>query len=70
MPAGTSIGDHKHGDDEELYIVLEGSGVMLVDGEIKEVHAGDIIVNKPFGSHALNNNSNADLKILVMEVYK
>ena len=70
MPKGTTIGLHKHGNDEELYIILEGTGVMHVDGEDKAVTAGDIIVNKPFGVHGLENNSEEDLKILVLEVYK
>jgi quercetin dioxygenase-like cupin family protein len=68
LPSGASIGEHTHGDDEELYIVLEGSGLMSVEGEIKEVHAGDIVVNKPFGTHGLLNNTDHDLKILVLEV--
>jgi quercetin dioxygenase-like cupin family protein len=69
LPPGTSIGEHKHGDNEELYIILEGQGIMTVDGETRAVSAGDVIVNKPFGTHGLSNNSDEDLKILVMEVY-
>ena len=69
LPAGTSIGKHTHGDDEELYILLEGNGMMVVDGETREVEAGDIIVNKPFGTHELINNSDKDIRILVLEVY-
>jgi quercetin dioxygenase-like cupin family protein len=69
LPPGTTIGIHKHKDDEELYIILEGNGTMTVDGETRAVSAGDVIVNKPFGTHGLSNNSNEDLKILVMEVY-
>jgi mannose-6-phosphate isomerase-like protein (cupin superfamily) len=69
LPPGTSIGLHEHGDDEEMYIILEGDGIMTVDGEQREVHAGDIVINRPFGTHGLENNSHAELKILVMEVY-
>jgi mannose-6-phosphate isomerase-like protein (cupin superfamily) len=68
LPPGTSIGIHKHGNDEEIYIILEGSGVMTVDSEEKTVTSGDIVVNRPFGSHGLFNNSEKDLKILVFEV--
>ncbi|RAK11238.1 hypothetical protein C8C77_103226 [Halanaerobium saccharolyticum] len=70
LPPKTSIGYHEHGDDEELYIILEGQGVMNVDGEQKEVTMGDIITNKPFGSHGLINNSDNVIKMLVLEVYK
>lgn len=68
LPPETSIGHHRHGNDEEYYIVLEGEGRMYVDGESKRVVAGDIIVNKPFGEHGLVNDTEKDLKILVFEV--
>lgn len=70
MPPGTSIGVHCHGDDEEAYVILEGSGLMTVDGEKKQVKKGDIIINKPFGSHGLLNNANENLRVLVFEVRK
>lgn len=68
LPSGASIGEHKHGNDEELYIILSGNGEMTVNGETKCVMEGDIIVNPPYGTHALYNRSDNDLKILVMEV--
>lgn len=67
LPPHTTIGLHPHGNDEELYIVLEGRGVMTLDGQEYEVQAGDVIVNKPFGTHGLANNCEEDLKILVLE---
>jgi mannose-6-phosphate isomerase-like protein (cupin superfamily) len=68
IPSGSSIGYHKHGENEELYIILEGSGIMTVDDREREVKKGDMIVNKPQQSHGLSNNSQEDLKILVFEV--
>ena len=71
LPPLTSIGAHTHGDDEELYIVLAGEGVMTVDGTESAVNEGDVILNPPFGSHALRNTSDSEeLKILVMEAVK
>jgi quercetin dioxygenase-like cupin family protein len=67
IPPGASIGYHKHRDDEEMYVILEGSGLMTVDGETREVKAGDAILNKPFGSHSLKNHTSRDLKLLVFE---
>jgi len=68
LPPLTSIGLHTHGDDEELYIVLAGEGAMTVDGTESTVKEGDVILNPPFGSHALRNTSESEeLKILVME---
>ncbi len=68
LPPGTSIGYHAHGNDEEVYVILEGRGTMTIDGESHEVRAGDVILNKLYGSHGLENTSGAVLKILVFEV--
>ena len=71
LPPGSSIGLHKHGDNEEFYVVLEGLGEMDVDGEVQTVGAGAVIRNRPFGTHGLRNVSQAeDLRILVFEVMK
>ena len=69
LPPKTSIGLHKHGNNEEVYIIIEGSGIMEVDGEKTPVSEGDTILNRPLGSHALYNTSDDnELKILVFEV--
>ena len=68
LPPGTSIGYHTHGNDEEVYVILEGRGTMTIDGKAHEVCAGDVILNKPYGSHGLENTSDDILKILVFEV--
>lgn len=65
MPPKTSIGLHKHGNDEEVYVVLEGKGVMTVNDEKRNVGDGDLILNKPFGTHGLENTGDSTLKILV-----
>jgi quercetin dioxygenase-like cupin family protein len=67
LPPGTSIGYHQHQNNEEMYIILEGRGLMTVEGETREVSAGDTIMNKAFGSHGLQNHSDQDLKLLVYE---
>ena len=68
LEPGTSIGYHTHENNEEVYVILEGRGIMTINGTVHEVTAGDVILNKPFWSHGLENNSDSDLKILVIEV--
>lgn len=68
LPPGASIGAHTHGKNEEMYIILSGSGVMTVDGETRTVHRGDMILNRVNGTHGLENTSNADVELLVVEV--
>ncbi|NLK69515.1 MAG: cupin domain-containing protein [Clostridiaceae bacterium] len=68
LPSGTSIGYHKHEDNEELYVILKGNGLMQVNGNEIEVKSGDVLINQPFDSHGLINTSSTDMEILVFEV--
>ncbi|MBN1992436.1 MAG: cupin domain-containing protein [Anaerolineae bacterium] len=68
MEPNTSIGYHQHGHNEEAYVVLEGQGLMTVNGEARAVKTGDVILNKPGWSHGLENTSGQVLKLLVFEV--
>ncbi|KXF83258.1 cupin domain-containing protein [Enterovibrio coralii] len=67
MPPGTSMGEHTHEDDEEMYIILKGEGTMSIEGEERQVTAGDMIVNKPFGTHSLVNTSENDIELLIIQ---
>jgi mannose-6-phosphate isomerase-like protein (cupin superfamily) len=44
LPIGGSTERHYHKVSEELYYVLEGTGVMEIDGEEREVGPGDAIL--------------------------
>ena len=68
LPPGASIGRHRHGRNEELYLVLEGEGTMQLDGQSFPVRAGHVVLNRPGGEHGLVNTSQAPLRIFVVEV--
>lgn len=70
IPPGASIGYHGHREDEEVYIILEGTGLMTVNGQTRQVKAGDVILNKPWWKHGLENNSDQPLRTLIFEVLK
>ena len=65
LPPGTSVGLHAHENDEEIYIVLEGNGIYTQDNFIFGVKPGDVLRNKPFSSHGLENIGDVDLKLIV-----
>ncbi|OCQ21257.1 cupin [Pseudoalteromonas luteoviolacea] len=67
MPPGSSMGEHAHGDDEEMYIILKGEGTMTIEGEARKVTSGDMIVNKPFGTHGLVNTSSNEIELLIIQ---
>ena len=69
MPPGSSIGLHTHRmDEEEFYLILEGEGTMHRDGVTFLVGRGDLIRNRPGGTHCLANTGSTDLKLFVFEV--
>lgn len=69
IPAGSTIGLHTHAKtDEEIYVVVSGTGLMQVDEQYFQVSQGDVIVNKPGGTHGLINLGHKDLVLVVIDV--
>lgn len=69
VPAGCSVGWHRHGpDDEELYIIIDGHGSMSVDDQRFVVAAGDVVINRPGGAHGLENTGAQPLRMVVVDV--
>ena len=69
LPPGASFGAHKHGDDNEVYLLLAGDGRYTMNGETAQVKAGDVLVNRPFATHSLCNTGEGPMRVLVFEVY-
>jgi len=67
IPPGSSIGLHRHGNDEEVYVILSGTGTMTVDGKTRTVKEGDVVLNKPYCEHSLVNDSDNVLRALIFE---
>jgi len=65
---GSTVGTHRHGDNEEMYVILSGTGTMTIDGTPTRIKAGDMILNRAGGEHGLVNDSDADIDILVLQV--
>ena len=66
LAAGHGLFDQ--GDESDgLYIIVSGSGRMVVDGEEIAVTAGDVIVNRAGGTHALVNPGPSHLDLVVIE---
>ena len=65
LQKGASIGLHKHGVNEDAYIIISGEGI-FTDGTGKEtiVRAGTITIARPGQSHALRNEKDEPLVFL------
>jgi len=63
---GSTIGEHLHTGDEEIYFIISGSGVMVVDGEERLVGPGSAILTQSGSHHGLRNEGTEDLRIFVV----
>ena len=67
LPPGTSIAVHEHIHEEKLYFVMDGTGIMTVNGERARVVPGDAVPLNAGGSHGIENDSDKPLMIMVIE---
>jgi mannose-6-phosphate isomerase-like protein (cupin superfamily) len=69
VPPQGDIGVHTHDlNNEEVYVVVSGCGVMLSEGIRFPVNPGDVVVNPPGGTHALWNTGDTDMWLVVIEI--
>jgi mannose-6-phosphate isomerase-like protein (cupin superfamily) len=64
LSAGGSTQEHYHVKTEEIYYLTHGSGRLRIEGEIREVKAGDAIAILPGQKHKLWNTGNETLRLL------
>lgn len=64
LEPGASIGMHLHETNSEIIYILEGKGVVKVEGGEEAVEAGNCHYCPKGHSHSLVNNSDAVLKFL------
>lgn len=59
---------HKYGNDREIYIALQGADAVLLDGKSYPVGPGNVIVNRLYGEHGIENTGDERPELLVFEV--
>lgn len=64
LPAGTSTQEHFHPKAEEIYYITHGTGRIRIEGEEREVNAGDAIAIPPGQRHKLWNTGSGVLRLL------
>jgi uncharacterized RmlC-like cupin family protein len=69
IPAGTQFGVHIHDGSEEMYFIVKGRGVALLDGEEHSVGPGDFLMLRNGGAHGLRNDGPEDVELLCVCVY-
>ena len=64
LPAGASTQEHFHPKTEEIYYLTHGAGKIRIEGETREVRAGDAIAIPPGRKHKLWNTGAETLRLL------
>ena len=64
LEPGQATDRHYHGRTEETYYLVEGQGLMELDGETAEVVAGDAILIPPGSRHQIRNTGDGPLRLL------
>jgi mannose-6-phosphate isomerase-like protein (cupin superfamily) len=66
LPPGASIGMHRHDNEDELFVIVKGEGV-IDDGQARTpVSAGDAILTGSGAAHALENAGTDTLEVLAI----
>lgn len=64
VPVGGSTQAHRHPRAEELYLLVDGQGLMRIGEERRDVRAGDCVVIPPGAEHELANTGDVPLRLL------
>lgn len=64
LPKGAGIGLHPHRHDE-VYFVLSGAGVYVLDGKVHDVVSGDVLLTRGGSTHAIMQSGDDDLVLLI-----
>ncbi|MGD2039545.1 MAG: cupin domain-containing protein [Anaerolineae bacterium] len=68
VPTGSAIPVHRHSQDEELYVVFQGQGILTLDNQEVEVGPGDLAACRKGSSHGLRNTSDEEIRLLVVGI--
>lgn len=66
LPPGASIGLHEHKEEEELFYIVKGRGLVTDEGKTREVGPGDAIMTGGGNSHAIENVGSEELELVAV----
>lgn len=68
LPQGASVPFvHHHAGNEELYIVLDGAGMLFIDGEERPIGRGDCFRIAPAGARCIRAAGDSALRYLCIQ---
>lgn len=63
---GCSIGKHEHVNEEEIYYIIEGKGLVNDNGTESEIVSGDAVLTGGGAFHSIENRSDRPLTMLAV----
>lgn len=64
LKPGSAIGYHLQNEDE-IYYILSGTGIMKMNGDSFAVKAGDAVLTRPGNSHGLQQTGTDSLVVII-----
>jgi mannose-6-phosphate isomerase-like protein (cupin superfamily) len=64
LEPGQATERHYHGEAEEIYYVVEGTGELELDGERRQVTVGDAVLIPPGARHQIRADASGRLRFL------
>jgi mannose-6-phosphate isomerase-like protein (cupin superfamily) len=66
LPPGTSIGFHRHENEEEVFVVLKGQAEMDDNGKKEILNPGDTILTADGAGHSVKSVGDTDLEMMAV----
>lgn len=68
VPKGFKVPfNHKHKQNEEVYIILKGEGKMIIDGQDIIVNEGSVIKVAPQAARTIENTSDNEFQFICIQ---
>lgn len=64
IPPGGEIGEETHPDNDQVLLLTDGEGVVILDGQEQPYKKGDIVLVNAGTKHNFKNTGTVDLKII------
>lgn len=67
---GVTIGSHKHEKEMETMVIVRGTAIHKINGQIQQLEAGDIIAAQPGDTHEIANHGEEPLVLIAQVLYE
>src|SRR5688572_16958752 len=66
LPKDGQVPEHSHSENEEIFICLDGEGIITIDGKEHDFKKHDVAFLAPFSTHSIRTASELPLKFMVV----